>query len=505
MTAWKKCLLGTVAGFVATTGADAAGLPAKAPKEQFVKICTLYGDGFYYIPGTDTCIKVGGYARADLGWNVTGARTANYAGQGGANDRTTLDLSTRGRANFGMDTRTDTQYGVVRAVGSVHFQNQDQSESMNTARAFVQWQGWTFGRIKSFQDTFALNESWNIAQGQTNSDTGANGVQSVAYTFDAGNGVTFDLGADDRRTKQIANLSTSSTLKLGSDPTDSHATQTYPDFYGSLHIDRPEGFFAVTGGVHNVNAGYYAGNGSGPFAAFKCAQGGTTLCGHPSDKVGTFVAVGGEYKIPGANGGDRIGAGFRYAVGASQFGAGSTLASPDLFDGGNNVAIGWTSDGVFVNGSGIELTTTWSAQGGYEHHWLPTLTTDVFAGYSHYSYNDTAKGYFQGALCGAANTGATAQTALTLSFATNNCNPDWSFLELGSKTTWRPIPGLAISGEVGYNQVFSGFSGTGTLNTAPVNTGRPTGTYTIGDHAIWTAFASATMRLRGRGPNREST
>ncbi|MGB7257197.1 MAG: porin, partial [Pseudolabrys sp.] len=24
---------------------------------QYVKICSLYGAGFYYIPGTDTCIK----------------------------------------------------------------------------------------------------------------------------------------------------------------------------------------------------------------------------------------------------------------------------------------------------------------------------------------------------------------------------------------------------------------------------------------------------------------
>jgi Porin subfamily len=27
------------------------------------KICSLYGDGFYYIPGTDTCLKMGGYLR----------------------------------------------------------------------------------------------------------------------------------------------------------------------------------------------------------------------------------------------------------------------------------------------------------------------------------------------------------------------------------------------------------------------------------------------------------
>jgi hypothetical protein len=502
MTALKKCLLGTVAGFVATTGAEAANLPAKAPPVQYVKICTLYGDGFYFIPGTDTCIRVGGYARADLGWNVTGARTANYAGQGGAQDRTSLDLSTRGRANFGMDTRTQTQFGVVRAVGAVHFQNQDATESMNTSRAFVQWAGWTLGRIKSFQDTFSLNESWNLAQGQTNSDTGANGVQSVAYTFDLGKGVTFDVGADDRRTKQIANLSVASTLRLGAEATDSHATQTWPDLYGALHIDEPEGFFAISAGVHNVNASYYSGSGikGSPFAGLTCAQPGTSLCGHPSDKVGSFVQVGGEYKLPGL-GGDRIGAGFRYGVGASQFGGGSTLASPDLFDGNNSVAVGWITDGVFVNGSSIELTNTWSAQGGYEHRWLPNLGTTIFAGFSHISYNSQAKVYFSGALCGVANTGATTQTSFTVTG--NNCNPDWSFLELGSKTTWRPIPGLAISGEVMYNQVYTAFSGnTGNL-LANAPGARPTGAYALSDHAIWTAFFRIQRNYNAAGAGAE--
>ena len=29
-------------------------------------ICNLYGDGFYYIPGTNICLKLGGYARAQF-------------------------------------------------------------------------------------------------------------------------------------------------------------------------------------------------------------------------------------------------------------------------------------------------------------------------------------------------------------------------------------------------------------------------------------------------------
>ena len=82
----KSLLLGSAAGLVAVAGAQAADLPVKAKPVQYVKICTLYGEGYYYIPGSDTCIKIGGYIRADYGYNVTGARTPTYSGAAGARD-----------------------------------------------------------------------------------------------------------------------------------------------------------------------------------------------------------------------------------------------------------------------------------------------------------------------------------------------------------------------------------------------------------------------------------
>ena len=60
----KTLLLGTAAGLVAVAGAQAADMPVKAAPVQYVKICSLYGDGFYYIPGSDTCLKMGGYLRS---------------------------------------------------------------------------------------------------------------------------------------------------------------------------------------------------------------------------------------------------------------------------------------------------------------------------------------------------------------------------------------------------------------------------------------------------------
>jgi hypothetical protein len=56
----KSLILGSAAGLIAMGGAQAADLPVKAKPVEYVKICSLYGAGFWYIPGTDTCIKLGG-------------------------------------------------------------------------------------------------------------------------------------------------------------------------------------------------------------------------------------------------------------------------------------------------------------------------------------------------------------------------------------------------------------------------------------------------------------
>src|SRR5437660_6560070 len=66
----KSLLVGPAAGLVAVAGAQAADMPVKAAPVQYVKICSLYGDGFYYIPNPDTCLKIGGYARVQAEYNM---------------------------------------------------------------------------------------------------------------------------------------------------------------------------------------------------------------------------------------------------------------------------------------------------------------------------------------------------------------------------------------------------------------------------------------------------
>src|SRR6195952_5268983 len=79
----RTLILGSAAGLLAIGGAQAADLPVKAKAVEYVKICSLYGAGFYYIPGTDTCIKIGGAIRLDVGLG-SGTYDTPYW-QGGAN------------------------------------------------------------------------------------------------------------------------------------------------------------------------------------------------------------------------------------------------------------------------------------------------------------------------------------------------------------------------------------------------------------------------------------
>ncbi len=117
----KSLLLGSAAGMVAVAGAQAADLPVKAKPVQYVKICTLYGDGFYYIPGSDTCIKFQGYIRADYNFNgrtphVLRAPTVRRTAP-------SLGTTTRHRANFAIDTRTQTAYGTLRTFMNLNVEN----------------------------------------------------------------------------------------------------------------------------------------------------------------------------------------------------------------------------------------------------------------------------------------------------------------------------------------------------------------------------------------------
>ena len=86
----KHALFAAVSCLATCAAASAADLPAKAKPIEYVKVCSLYGAGFYFIPGTDICIKVGGYLRAEADVNAAGTLTP-AVGPGSAGNRDNIN------------------------------------------------------------------------------------------------------------------------------------------------------------------------------------------------------------------------------------------------------------------------------------------------------------------------------------------------------------------------------------------------------------------------------
>src|SRR5262249_17004579 len=119
----KHLLSGTTACLAMIGGAQAADLPVKAKAVEYVRICSQYGAGFFYIPGTGTCIKLGGYFRADVTFNAGGAHgQPSWNGDAGEQNRYHHYFTDRSRMMLTIDTRTSTEYGLVRTFGAAKFQ-----------------------------------------------------------------------------------------------------------------------------------------------------------------------------------------------------------------------------------------------------------------------------------------------------------------------------------------------------------------------------------------------
>jgi len=109
----KSLILGSAAALLAVSGAraaDAVMAPEPEPVD-YVKVCDAYGAGFFYIPGTETCLSINGYVWFQLTANSNqddGTDTPGYYDV----DHHGFNTTTRARINF--DARSDTELGTLR-------------------------------------------------------------------------------------------------------------------------------------------------------------------------------------------------------------------------------------------------------------------------------------------------------------------------------------------------------------------------------------------------------
>ena len=492
----KGLLVVTVAGLVATAGAQAADIPAKAKPVPYVKVCGSYGDSFYYIPGTDTCLKLGGYLRVQAEYNAGAGGTAAGSGATEAAQArfardVTNDVNYRTRAALSWDVRQETEYGTLRTF--IRLGVQVTTPAVTEAgvvfwnRAFMQFAGFAVGKTQSFFDLFTYDGAYSYHTVTVGADTSANGVTVWAYTAEFGNGFSGTLSAESplgHNRAAVVDAANAASFGVNAAVVGDTAFAVnaagngfrLPDVVANLRVDQAWGFAGVSGAVHEASGAYYL----NPNLVDN---------GHPADKLGWVVAVGGKLNLAG---GDMVGANACYTEGAVGF-CTSIGSGAQIYNASSSVGVGWLTDGVFDIGTDVQLTRVWSAVAAYEHLWNPRWRTSWFGGYVNVSYNDTAKSIINSHLpgaggavvCGVAVSGA-ASLPITLppGGGGNSCNPSFSFYEIGSRTQWNPAPQLDVGFELLYSHLNTAYRGPGIYSA---NMPRPA-VALIDDQNVWSAM-----------------
>ncbi|MBY5735836.1 porin [Rhizobium leguminosarum] len=151
----RMVLLASAAAFAASTPVLAADAIVAAEPEpvEYVRVCDAYGTGYFYIPGTETCLKIEGYIRfqVNVGENPGGADV---------ND-SDWDAVTRGQVQF--TAKSDTEYGPLTGVIVMQF-NADNATDQDAIldSAYLDVAGFRAGLFYSWWDDGLSGETDDI-------------------------------------------------------------------------------------------------------------------------------------------------------------------------------------------------------------------------------------------------------------------------------------------------------------------------------------------------------
>ncbi len=191
----KSLLLGSAAALIAVSGARAADAIVVAEPEpaEYVRICDVYGAGYFYIPGTETCLRIGGYVRYDIG---VGDRegTTDVIDVLNPTDRNDTYFK-RGRFALKTWTGQETELGTLKTYTETRFNfdsgnvggfNVASNKGVSLNFAWIQLGGLRVGKDESAFDTFS-GYAGNVID-DTIVPYGEFDTNLISYTFDAGNG-----------------------------------------------------------------------------------------------------------------------------------------------------------------------------------------------------------------------------------------------------------------------------------------------------------------------------
>ncbi|WP_165491044.1 porin [Lichenihabitans psoromatis] len=464
-------------------GAQAADLPfRKAAPVEYVRVCDAFGAGFFYVPGTDTCIRISGQMRAEETFRP-GAPTNNpnaysYSLAGNVYKRDLTSFRARGYLN--ADSRTQTAYGTLRAFVSFRITNdstasgttgggkavglgtpapstgafQGNSPVVGSAptldKGFIQFAGFTAGRAQSFFDFDAQS-----VELLTNSVANSNQpTELFAYTATFGQGFSATIAAEDRNERNtgdsgfqqngglVNGVLTATTQQPNATRAGylAYSGETIPDFVGNLRYDGSWGSAQLSGAYHQVS--------SLPVTlAARTVAGPAGTVIQPGDADGFAVLGGVKVLLPMISKGDSFTVQGTYERGAMDY-----ANANNYFNGlsniySNNTSVGVPVNDAFVRPDGtIALSTAYGAYGNFRHYWIPEVSSSIYGAYLKIENPKSAQ-----------RLGAGADNA--------------RIFQVGFNTIWTPVKDFQIGAEVLYSNMQ--LTGLTTLLDNPATTVSP--------------------------------
>jgi hypothetical protein len=321
----RQVLMGAAAAVICVNGARAADLPLAEPVE-YVKVCNTYGEGFFYVPGTQTCLQLSGLVRADV----------NYVK---VPDRSTDGFFFSQRVDLNFDVRSETEYGTLRTYVRLRgeFANNQPTGLFGTSsgsemfaeQAFVQFAGFTAGLATSFFDFYASANVLSFIAGSDQS------TQLAAYTATFGNGFSATLSAEDRSYREQG-------LDIAG-----YGGMEMPDIVANLRVEQAWGAAQLSGAVHQLRP----------------------LSSVPDTEYGFAVQAGVMFNLPMLAEGDTLYLQAAYAAGALGYLGSNDVLGIGVVDGSVNLA------GDIVRSEGFSLAAE------LLHYWTPALRSVLAASY----------------------------------------------------------------------------------------------------------------------------
>jgi hypothetical protein len=476
----RLLLAAALAGAAPVAGARAADLPAhQAAPIEYVRICDAYGAGFFYIPGTDTCLRVGGLALAEVrgfdpSFSIVGplfyGNGAQHLGAGfvpapseysNARSRDATDFAALGRVE--LDARTQSPWGALRsfirvdafygsngsaALGSLgQIPNTFNTTAGTSAprdttivnRAFIQFAGLTAGRAQSMFDFYADAYNYHSLRGSNAT------VSLLAYTATFGDGFSATLSFEDQPDRRAAVGSTIASttvapITVGGISATSFQAQPggsrVPEIVGNIRLDQPWGTVQLSAAAHQLRTSVF------PSTALATLPTAIAFPALTSNSFGFAVQGGVQLNADYLSPGDKLWLQAAYEKGAFGYIAGNNYAfsygsvSQNRFPGSDGTPLdyggGWNpqinSDCVFTGSGACEQQWGWDITGAYKHYWLPILSSAIYGSYLEVHYPANALAGFGGAV-GVSNL---------------------KEARIGTNLVWTPLKGFDIGAEFMY-------------------------------------------------------